>query len=254
MAARGDCRADLRGLGAWLPAKGGKEVTKYLIVNADDFGASRGLNRGILECHTRGVVTSASLMVTGRAVHEAVAISRDCPGLSVGLHWDVWGEAERQFDISDLPAVRREFCRQVEEFHRLMGRMPTHIDSHHHLHRRPELLPIFRELVEPLAVSLRGETGVHFIGGFYAQWEWMVTNLDYISVPTLQRILQEEVGEGWTEVACHPGYVSPDFSSVYLQEREEEVHTLTDQRIRQTIEALGIHLMNYTDYLARHMQ
>jgi predicted glycoside hydrolase/deacetylase ChbG (UPF0249 family) len=139
-------------------------VTKYLIVNADDFGASRGLNRGILECHTRGVVTSASLMVTGRAVHEAVAISRDYPRLSVGLHWDVWGEGERQFDIADVSAVRREFYRQVEEFHRLMGRMPSHIDSHHHLHRRPELLPVFRELVEPLAVPLRGETGVRFIG------------------------------------------------------------------------------------------
>ena len=67
-------------------------------------------------------------------------------------------------------------------------------------------------------------------------------------------VLQEEVGEGWTEVACHPGYASPDFSSVYLQEREEEVRTLTDQRIRQTSEALGIHLVNYTDYLTRHIQ
>jgi chitin disaccharide deacetylase len=228
-------------------------VTKYLIVNADDFGASRGLNRGILECYTRGVVTSASLMVTGRAVHEAVAISRDYPGLSVGLHWDVWGEGERQFDIADVPAVRREFCRQVEEFHRLMGYMPTHIDSHHHLHRRPELLPVFRELVEPLGVPLRGETGVRFIGGFYAQWEWMVTNLEFVSVPRLQCMLREEVDEGWTEFSCHPGYVSPDFTSVYLQEREAEVHTLTKPCIRETIEQLGIHLVNYTDYL-RAMQ
>ena len=109
-----------------------------------------------------------------------VAISSDFPGLSVGLHWDVWGEGERQFDISDVPAVRHEFCRQVEEFHRLMGCMPTHIDTHHHVHRRPELLPVFRELVEPLGVPLRGETG-GFIGGFYAQWEWMVTNLEYVS-------------------------------------------------------------------------
>jgi predicted glycoside hydrolase/deacetylase ChbG (UPF0249 family) len=76
----------------------------------------------------------------------------------------------------------------------------------------------------------------------------MVTNLEYVSLPTLQRILQEEVSEGWTEVACHPGYVTPDFSSVYLQEREEEVRTLTAPCIRQTIEALGIQLVNYTDY------
>ena len=73
-------------------------MTKYLIINADDFGASRGLNRGILECHTCGVVTSASLMVTGRAVREAVSMSRDHPILAVGLHWDVCGEDERDFD------------------------------------------------------------------------------------------------------------------------------------------------------------
>jgi predicted glycoside hydrolase/deacetylase ChbG (UPF0249 family) len=61
-------------------------VDKYLIINADDFGASAGINRGILDCHTRGVVTSTSLMVTGRSVREAVALSRDHPGLAVGLH------------------------------------------------------------------------------------------------------------------------------------------------------------------------
>ena len=67
-------------------------MRKYLIINADDFGASVGVNRGIFESHTRGVVTSTNLMVTGRAACEAVAISRDCPGLSLGLHWDVSGE------------------------------------------------------------------------------------------------------------------------------------------------------------------
>lgn len=223
-------------------------MTKYLVINADDFGASVGLNRGILEAHLRGVVTSASLMVTGRAVQEAAAMSRAYPGLSVGLHWDVWGESERDFDISDQAAVRAEFHRQIEAFYRLMERMPTHIDSHYHLHRRAELLPIFQELVAPLGVPLRGDKAIHFIGGFYAQWEWMVTNLEYVSVPTLQRILCEEVHEGWTEVACHPGYASPDFTSVYLQEREVEVRTLTHPDIRQTIDDLGIHLVNYTAY------
>lgn len=227
-------------------------MSKYLIVNADDFGASVGLNRGILEGHTCGVVTSTSLMVTGSAVTEAVAMSRDCPGLSVGLHWDVWGEGPHDFDVSNLSAVRSEFHRQVDAFHRLLGRLPSHVDSHHHVHRRPELVPVFQELVEPLGVPLRGDGAVHFVGGFYAQWEWMVTNLDYVSVPTLQRMLREEVEPGWTEFSCHPGYASPDFTSVYLHEREAELRTLTAPAIRQTLEALGIHLVNYTDYRADH--
>jgi predicted glycoside hydrolase/deacetylase ChbG (UPF0249 family) len=225
-------------------------VVKYLIFNADDFGASPGVNRGILECHTSGVVTSTSLMVTGRAVREAVSMSRDHPTLSIGLHWDVWGEDEREFDISNVQAVRDEFERQVNEFLRLVGRMPTHIDSHRHAHREEELMSIFRELVGPLGVPLRDDGRVEFVGGFYAQWEWMVTNLEYVSVSFLQRMLREEVGQGWTEFSCHPGYVSSDYLAPYLTEREAEVRTLTDSRIRQTIEELGIHLASYADYLA----
>src|SRR5262249_29143941 len=57
-----------------------KHVEKYVIVNADDFGASAGVNRGILECHTRGVVTSTGLMVIGHAVSE-VASCRALPFL-----------------------------------------------------------------------------------------------------------------------------------------------------------------------------
>src|SRR6516164_11656277 len=110
-------------------------MAKYLIVNADDFGASAGINRGILESHTCGVVTSTSLMVTGRAVAEAVSMSRDHPALAVGLHWDVWGEDERNFDLENRAAVRDEFRRQLDEFHRLLGRDPTHVDSHRHAHR-----------------------------------------------------------------------------------------------------------------------
>lgn len=223
-------------------------MPKFLIVNADDFGASEGVNRGILECHARGVLTSTSLMVTGRRAREAAAMSRDSPALGVGLHWDVWGEDEREFDLGDHRAVRDEFRRQLDEFHRIMGRPPTHVDSHRHAHRDGAVMPLFCELVEPLGVPLRGCGGVGYVGGFYAQWEWEVTNLEYISVPFLQKLLSEEVHEGWTELSCHPGYPSPDFHSVYLAEREAEIRTLTDPRVRQTVEELGIRLAGFADY------
>ena len=227
-------------------------MKKYLIFNADDFGASSGVNRGILKCHTQGVVTSTSLMVTGRAVDEAIAISRDHPSLSVGLHWDVWGEDERQFDIHDLSAVCAEFYSQLDEFQRRLGRLPTHIDSHRHAHRYKQVMPVFQEWVASLGIPLRGDGKVSFVGGFYAQWEWMITNLEYVSVPFLQKMLREEVGPGWTEFSCHPGYTSPDFTPVYLKEREAEIHTLIDPRIRQTIEELDIQLMSYADYPTAH--
>ena len=223
-------------------------MEKCLIVNADDFGASTGINRGIIESHVYGVVTSASLMVTGRAVGEAVAMSRDHPALAIGLHWDVWGEDERAFDVTDHCSVADEFRRQLDEFHDLVGRMPTHVDSHRHAHRQALLMPLFEELVAPLGVPLRDDGRARFVGGFYAQWEWMVTNLNYVGVPFLQRMLREEVSDGWTEFSCHPGYPSPDFASVYLAEREAEVQTLIDPHIRQSINKLGIRLLSFAEY------
>lgn len=222
-------------------------MARQLIVNADDFGASAGVNRGIVAAHVDGIVTSTSLMVTGRAVAEAVALSREHPGLAVGLHWDVWGEDERGFDVDDVPAVREEFARQLDAFHRLLGRAPTHVDSHRHTHRDEHLMPVFRELVEPLGIPLRGDGRVRFVGAFYAQWEWQVTDLAHVGVPFLLQLLHEEVREGWTELSCHPGFRSPDYRAVYLDEREEEVRTLTDPRLRAAIDALAIRLASFAD-------
>src|SRR5216117_1230702 len=131
-------------------------MDRYLIFNADDFGASSGVNRGILECHTRGVLTSTSLMVSGRAAGEAVSMSRDHPDLAIGLHWDVWGEDEREFDTSNIQASHDEFFRQLDLFHRAMGRAPTHIDSHRHAHRQEHLFEHFRKWTDPLGIPVRG--------------------------------------------------------------------------------------------------
>ena len=62
---------------------------RYLIVNADDFGRSPGVNRGIIEAHGSGIVTSASLMVRWPAAAEAAAYAREHPDLVVGLHFDL---------------------------------------------------------------------------------------------------------------------------------------------------------------------
>ena len=217
----------------------------YLIVNADDFGASRGINEGITCCHQCGVVTSASLLVSGRAAAEAAILSRELRDLSVGLHWDVWGEDEREFDLGDRMAVCEEFERQLNHFYALMGRFPTHVDSHRHAHRREGLLPLFQELVEPLGVPLRGDGRVHLVGGFYAQWEWGVTDLGKVSVDFFRRLLEEELRPGWNEISCHPGLPSPDFRSVYGAERAIEVATLTDPALPSALRELGIQLKSY---------
>lgn len=221
---------------------------RHLIVNADDFGVSTGINRAVLDCHRQGIVTSASLMVTGAAADEAARIAADNPALSVGMHWDVWGEDERAFDVADLAAVRLEFAAQLERFIELVGHPPTHVDSHKHAHRGAGVADVLRELLLPLHIPLRDDGQVRYVGAFYAQWEWLLTDLAHVSVAALERLLMEEVDDGWTELACHPGYASPDFTSVYLAEREAEVRTLLDPRIRARIDELGIRLCSYADH------
>src|SRR2546421_12651751 len=73
---------------------------KFLIVNADDFGLSPGVNRGIIKAHEQGIVTSASLMVRWPAAGAAAVYSREHPGLSIGLHVDLgeWVFREDNWD------------------------------------------------------------------------------------------------------------------------------------------------------------
>ena len=223
-------------------------MERHLIINADDFGSTEGINRGIADCHRTGVVTSTSLMVFGAAARDAATRARELPNLSVGLHW-VGDRSGAEVDTDDPDAVRDELERQLERFHDLLGRAPDHLDSHHHLHLEERLLPIFIDAGESLGIPVRGDGVVQYVGGFYAQWEWGVTELQHVSVQALQSILREEVGEGWTEVACHPGYLTPDLHSIYASEREAEIRTLTDAEIRATVDELGISLESYARYL-----
>lgn len=217
---------------------------RNLIVNADDLGASEGVNRGIVEAHASGIVTSASLMVHEPAAREASAITREHPALSIGLHWDL-----DAYDVSltDGGALRAELELQLAIFREILGRDPTHLDSHHHVHRKPEVLPHARAIASALGLPLRHDGHVAYRGGFYGQWEWQVTDLAHVSVEFLVWMLRNEAGEGWTELGCHPGWITPGFQSAYLDEREEEVRTLTDQRVRREVAALGIRLRSYAD-------
>src|SRR5262245_38812104 len=109
-------------------------LMKYLIVNADDFGASRGINRGIMEAHQEGVLTSTSLLVNSQSAEEAALLSRTAPGLSVGLHADLGQELAGSGPASD-PGLYESLRTQLARFEELMGSPPTHLDSHHNVHR-----------------------------------------------------------------------------------------------------------------------
>jgi predicted glycoside hydrolase/deacetylase ChbG (UPF0249 family) len=220
---------------------------KYLIVNGDDFGASRGINRGIIEAHCRGILTSTSLMVNAHWSEEAAVLSRAVPDLSVGLHIHLTTKGEYPTaGPDDNDDCRAELYRQLSRFQELMGRSPTHVDSHHNIHRQPRLLPHFLDLAGQYGLPLREHSPVRYFSKFYGQWGG-ATHLEQISVESLTRMLEIDVQEGVTELSCHPGYVDTDFASGYSVEREAEVRTLCDPIIRQVLAEQSIQLVSFRD-------
>jgi predicted glycoside hydrolase/deacetylase ChbG (UPF0249 family) len=211
---------------------------KRLIVTGDDFGLSPGVNRGIVKAHRLGILTSASLMVNRPASEGAAALARDCPVLSVGLHLEL--------STDDHERVDAQIERQAARFLELVGALPTHLDAHHNVHYDPRFLPHVLAWARGSAVPVRGHSEIRHVSKFYGQWAGE-THLEQIGVEGLLRLLDEEVRDGVTELACHPGYVEPGFPSSYAAERETELATLCDERARQAIAEREIELIGFRD-------
>jgi predicted glycoside hydrolase/deacetylase ChbG (UPF0249 family) len=172
---------------------------KRLIVNADDFGAGRGINRGIVEAHREGILTSASLMVDMPGSEEAARLAAALPRLSVGLHAVLSGEDGAPIvDFDERERCRSELHRQIHRFTQLSGGLPTHLDSHHDVHHDPRLLPRFLELAEEYRLPLRGHSPARPFAAFYGQWDGGEVHLEWISPASLMRMLAVEVGPGVT--------------------------------------------------------
>jgi chitin disaccharide deacetylase len=231
---------------------------RYLIVNADDFGQSHGVNRGIIEAFEFGILTSTSVMVRWPALDEAVSYSRAFPDLGLGLHLDLseWAYRNDEWvclyqvaDETDENALRRELQQQLEAFHRAFGKNPTHIDSHQHVHVNQPLRGIAAEMADAIKVPLRHVTpAVHYCGEFYGQTSEGYPYREAIGVDALIRTL-EEIPASMTELACHPGY-GEDLDTMYREERAIEVATLCDKRVQTAIQELGIQLVSFAEYPA----
>ncbi|HEY2989182.1 MAG TPA: ChbG/HpnK family deacetylase [Candidatus Binatia bacterium] len=226
---------------------------KYLVVNADDFGQSPGVNRGVIQAHERGVVTSASLMVRWPAAAEAAAYAGTHGSLGLGIHVDLgewayrgetWTPLYEVVPPGDGAAVEREVAGQLAAFRRLTGKNPTHIDSHQHVHQREPARAVLIEAARELGVPLRHFSPTHrYCGDFYGQTAEGEPFPDAITVEGLLKILAA-LPAGATELGCHPGYGN-DLETMYRDERAQEVKVLCDPRVRRAISALGIELHTF---------
>jgi hopanoid biosynthesis associated protein HpnK len=147
---------------------------RLLIVTGDDFGAAREVNDGIVAAHRGGILTSASLMVTGAAVEDAVRLARAHPDLAVGLHL-VLVQGRPAAPPAEIPLLvrpdglfrdqpiatglryaatclrrdgrtqlGREIAAQFDAFERT-GLSLAHVDGHCNMHMHPMVLPLVLE-------------------------------------------------------------------------------------------------------------
>ena len=140
-------------------------IKKKLIVNADDFGQSEGVNKGIIRSFEQGILSSASLMVRYPAAYTASAYAKR-NNMDLGLHVDLgewiyrnekWMPLYEVVSTDDVKAVSDELNKQLDMFIRIHGRNPTHIDSHQHVHNQENIKSVFIEIASKLNITLRGQ-------------------------------------------------------------------------------------------------
>ncbi len=245
---------------------------KQLLVVADDFGLTTGVVEGIIDAHENGIVTATSVMVNAPAAPEAFAYARAHPSLAVGLHFvltfgrpvgppaalgdlvDDEGRFRRRghgaHERATPERVREELDAQLEALERGLGRPPTHIDGHHHVHVLPGVLVAVLERAAQLKIPVRStdplnrgvirksgvETPERFVESFYGS--------GHVDVEALLSVLRD-LPDTTSELMCHPARKDDMLSTLsgYTAPRYEELQALTSPAVREAIEAHAIQLV-----------
>ena len=255
---------------------------RWLFVNADDFGLTDGVTEGIALAMEAGVVGGTTAMVC--AAGAAERLSRYAARLSgrVGLHLQLTGgvpclppEAvpslvgadgafpRKKIAVANVDPgeVAREWRAQLARL-RACGIEPSHLDAHHHIHKRPEVYPVYLELARELGLPAR------------ALSEAMRTDLAASGLPRADACLTDWFGQELSagrllalieaafarlpdgavvEVMTHPGHCDPDLSTIssYAEGREAELRILLAPALREALAGRGIGLALPAD-LAAH--
>jgi predicted glycoside hydrolase/deacetylase ChbG (UPF0249 family) len=242
---------------------------RALIVNADDFGLTRGVSAGILAAHRHGIVTSTTVLVTGepdrRQLDEARAV-----GLGLGLHVNLTlgapltrgrslvdgGGRFRRDPLraaagADAREVRAEVEAQLGRFEKLVGRVPTHLDSHHHVGLQPPVRDVVLDVARAHGLPVRSQdaaartrarsaglrTTDYFFGEAGPDAYWSLTR-------TLAAL--RALPAGVSEFMVHPGRSDDDLGySRYGRQREVELAGLGGAAARGAAAALGITLTDF---------
>ncbi len=154
-------------------------MDRRIIINADDFGESLGINKAVAQAHTKGVLTSTTIMANMPAAYEAIKIAKQMPSLGVGVHLNLFKGKPLSKDesvncllntdgdfaltpakLSLLSIVRRKIRNAIRTELAAQiqwvidnGIKPTHLDSHKHIHSFPVIFPIVCGLAKRFKIA-----------------------------------------------------------------------------------------------------
>jgi predicted glycoside hydrolase/deacetylase ChbG (UPF0249 family) len=248
-----------------------------LIVNADDFGYTPGVTSGIARAHREGIVTATTMMANAADTDGAAGAARADRTLDVGVHLvttygrpltpvaevsslvDETGHFPRLADLlrTGAPVAAEalvEYRAQYRRVRELIGREPSHIDTHHWVHDLPALEDAVLALAKETGAAARTHDGrqrARFRDAGVRTPDRFVREFQHggaVEIGSLLDLLERLAEDaGTAELMCHPA--EPDEAllrgSSYAADRAVELDTLTDPRVKQEIERLGIELVDY---------
>lgn len=202
-----------------------------LIINADDFGYSSGINYGIIHSYQKGILSSTTMLANMPGFAEGVELAKENPGLGIGVHLTLTCGRPLRSDVNslvdsdgnfkklafyeqsfqiNLNELYKEWKQQIETIiHN--GIQPTHLDSHHHVNSLPLISDVFVRLAreydlpvrnnfqvpDDLVTTKRFTSTIDSIGHVKEIWKAM----------EFRNVLQDCKAFGTVEAMCHPGYV-----------------------------------------------
>jgi predicted glycoside hydrolase/deacetylase ChbG (UPF0249 family) len=259
---------------------------KHLIVNADDFGFTRDVNRGIIAAHQQGILTATTLMATGAQFDDAVQLARENLSLDIGCHLVLVGSPGFPDSVVQLiSALARKRIDPYQELSAQVRRIvaagiqPTHLDTHKHTHLLPPVLEAVARIGEEFRIPWVRRPMDLPISGAGVSWTRKVVSRSFgLLRSRFHRILSahncrttdhfagfqitgkydatelasliRQLPDGVTEFMCHPGFCTEELRAerTRLKEsRQKELEALTAAEVRQALKDTNCQLISYID-------
>jgi predicted glycoside hydrolase/deacetylase ChbG (UPF0249 family) len=243
--------------------------SRFLIINADDLGYSREVNDGIFAAHEKGVITDASLLIKRPCTQEAIAMIKQNPVFPVGIHIDLdpllgWESAGKEkfsrqelhdmmSDPTFIQNLEKDISEQIEAFLEA-GLIPSHIDTHHHVHGFPQIFTSLVEAMDKYGIkAIRfNKKGYSLLGRQDIQLTaetalWMEDTLRKKGMIYPHRLIDplfpfslRELPEGASELMVHPSVGGDSW-------RQHDFEMLADPNFMKTVDDAGIELISFSE-------